>query len=54
MLDKRAFLKDLRGIENGIIRDMNYNPEKDLAHLVLKHNLEWRIIMKSIKRELSF
>jgi hypothetical protein len=52
-VDKRAFLKDLKGMENNIINDMNYNPERDMARLILKYNLEWHVIMKKIKKELT-
>lgn len=53
MIDRRAFLKDLRTMESRVVSDIRYNPEKDVAHLVSKYNLGWRVIWKQVKKDLT-
>jgi hypothetical protein len=52
-IDRHAFLKDLKGMENSLMRDANYNLERGITDLVIKYNLEWIIIRKRIKADLT-
>lgn len=53
MIDKKEFLKDLKRIKRKCLVDSNYDPENDIAILVAKHNLSWKIIWKKIQDLLS-
>lgn len=52
-IDKKEFLKDLKRIKQNCLADSNYDPEDDIAILVAKHNLSWKIIWKKIQDLLS-
>ena len=52
-IEKKEFIKDLRNIKRNCLKDPYYNPENDIAYLVTKYNLSWRIIWRKIQEILS-
>jgi hypothetical protein len=53
IVDRTSYARELDDMKRHCIRDQNYNPERDIANLVTKYNLEWRIIWKLIRKELT-
>lgn len=48
MIDKTEFIKDLRQMKRNCFRNSNYDPSDDIVYLVIKHNLNWRVLWKQI------
>lgn len=53
MIDKLEFLRDLKTIKHNCLKQSNYDPEKDIAYLVTKYNVDVDELWKKIKAILS-
>jgi hypothetical protein len=52
-LDKKSFLKELHDIKQRCLKESNYDPESDIAYLIVKFNLDSGLIWMKIKKYLS-
>lgn len=53
MIDKLEFLRDLKIIKHNCLNQQNYDPEKDIAYLVTKYNVDVDQLWKKIKNLLT-